>query len=167
MSSYVNSAEHFNSIETKLHKLLHDNNFRGWYTLKDIAPNIYRHWTNNCLGENDKPEITAIIDTLRELQVLCVSLQYKHHYEGMLDAEIETERQVVKIKTAVTNLSLHGLYNALECVGYQIEIDHLKELRELTCEEKNALKFIDKITEAIVRQIVAELPDDKTCRWSL
>ena len=167
MSSYINSAEHFNSIETKLHRLLLDNNFRGWSTLKDIAPNIYKHWTNRCLGKGDEAEITAIIDTLREIQVLCVSLQYKHHYEGTLDTEIETERQAVKVRTAVTNLSLHGLCNALECVNYQIEIKHLKELRELTIEEENALKFIDKITEAIVRQIVAELPDDRTCTWSL
>lgn len=166
MSSYINSAKHFNSIEQKLHGLL-NRDFRGWHTLKDIAPNIYKHWTNNCLGESDEKEITAIIDTLREIQVLCVTLQYKHHYEGKVDAQMEAERVSVKTKTETVNLSLHGLYNALECVSYQIEIQHLKELRELTIEEENALKFVELITGAIAIQLVYELPDDKTCTWSL
>ena len=141
MSSFINSAKHFNSIEQKLRRLLH-RDFRAWSALENVAPNIYKHWTNNCLGKSDEKEITAIIDTLRELQVLCVTLQYKHHYEGDLDAQMQAERVSVKTKTETVNLSLHGLYNALECIRYQIETEHLIELLELTPVDENAMTFV-------------------------
>lgn len=166
MSSFINSAKHFNSIEQKLKRLLR-RDFRGWHSLKDVTPGIYTHWTNGVFTESDEQEITEIINTLRDLSVLCVSLQYKHHYEGSLDAEIATQKKAVRVGTDTALLSLHGLYNALNCVMYQIEIEHLQELRELTKEESKALEFVEKITSAIAMQIVDELPDDSTCTWSM
>ena len=96
-----------------------------------------------------------------------MTLQYKSHYEGELDAQIQSEMYRVKEKTDVANLTLHGLYNALNCIGYQIETEHLEELRSLTTSEKNALTFLQEIKVAIGEQIIRELPEDHTNKWEV
>ncbi|GAC1661487.1 MAG: hypothetical protein NVS9B7_29480 [Flavisolibacter sp.] len=112
-------------------------------------------------------ELTNVIETLRELNVLCVTLQYKNHYIGTLDNEMEEQLTIVKDRTEKKTLSLHGLYNALKCVNYQIEIEHLKEIRELSTREENAILFLDIMMRAISEQIVENLPEDKTHVWEV
>lgn len=165
MSSFICSAKHFNSIEKKLHELIYDNNFYVPYSLKNIVPKFYDRRQSSV--KNVEKELTGIVDTLRELNVLCVSLQYKHHYEGTLDTQIQTELSKVKSKTETKYLTTHGLYNALSCLNYQIEIEHLKKLRELTNGEKNALTFLRELKIALASDIVSKLPDDKSNTWEV
>lgn len=165
MSSFICSAKHFNSIEKKLHELIYDNRFYVPYSLREITPQFYDRRKTSV--KSAEKELSAIVDTLRELNVLCVSLQYKHHYEGTLDAQIQTELSEVKSKTETKYLTIHGLYNALSCLNYQIEIGHLKELRELTNGEENALTFLRELKIALASDIVSKLPDDKSNTWEV
>lgn len=163
MSSFICGAKHFNSIEKALHRVAVNNEIYLSSDMKEICPAWY---TGDSKAEIEK-EISQLVDTLRNINVLCVSLQYKHHYEGKLDQEITDQLNLVKEKTKVKELSLHGLYNALRCLNYQIEIEHLMGLRELTPEEKNALLFLDTIMNLIAHKLVSDLPEDKTNRWEV
>jgi len=165
MSSFICSAKHFNSIEKKLHDLIYDNNFYVPYSLKNIVPKFYDRRQSSV--KNVEKELTGIVNTLRELNVLCVSLQYKHHYEGVLDTQIQSELNEVKTKTETRHLTNHGLYNAFSCLNYQIEIGHLKELRELTTDEENALTFLREMKIALASDIVSKLPEDKSNTWEV
>jgi hypothetical protein len=165
MSSYICSPKHFNSIEEKLKNLVYDSNFYLPYSLKDILPKWYNKKDNSF--DVIFVEIKNIINSLRELNVLCVSLQYKNHYVGRLDQEIENELVIVKQKTEIKGLSKHGLYNALSCLNYQIELEHLKDLRNLTLEEENAMKFLKEFKISLAEDIIRELEEDKTNTWSI
>ena len=165
MSSFICSAKHFNSIENKLHLLAASSSFYVPYSLKEITPKFYDR--KKYLIEDIETEISEIIDTLRELNVLCVSLQYKHNFEGTLDNEIKEELTLVKTKTDIKGLTRHGLFNALRCVDYQIESEHLNDLRSLTQNEENALAFVKGLYISIALDLVRELPDDKSNKWSI
>lgn len=165
MSSFINSAEHFNSVENALAELTYKQGFYVPYSLKQIAPKFYakQHYS----FETVRDEIKGIIDTLKELQVVCVTLQYKHHYEGVLDKEIETQMNLVKIKSNIEGLSLCGIVKALNCIDYQIEVEHLKELRELTNEEQNALTFVREMVNALNMHIVSDLPEYESAKYCI
>jgi hypothetical protein len=113
-------------------------------------------------------EVTALCDELRRLNVLCVSLQYKHHHEGTLDAEIKTETDdLLTNKAEKKDLTILGLYNALRCIRYQIETEHLKDLRGLTPEENKAVTFANFCIDELAHLMVSNLPEDTSCHWSL
>lgn len=165
MSSFTCSAKHYNSIESALHQLISKDMFCPAYELKEICPNWYeRHHANH---KAIKQEFSEHIDTIRELNALCVSLQYKDHYEGVLDKEIKEQIEYVKEKTEIKYLTPHGLYNALRCANYQIEIEHLQELRKLTESEQNAMKFLEVMINHVGAYIISQLPDDKSNTHSI
>jgi len=167
MSSFINTPEHFNAVEfTLINLLAYNRDFYPDYALRDKY---------KCLQPNTKnvSEIETlcrhIVNNLANLNILCVSLQYKHHYEGKLDEEIKTQTEYMKLNRSRNgkHLSLLGLYNALRCINYQIETEHLKDLRELNEDEENAMQFLDLIVDSIAHHLVSKLPEDKTCTWSL
>ena len=121
MSSFICSAKHFNSIERALIKL-----------------------TN---GEGGGKQIRVFMDTMRDLSVLCVTLQYARYYKGKLDEEIAAQREFVKEKTEIQRLSLPQLVGAMKCMRYQIEIEYLTELRPLTELENRCMGFMNDTIE--------------------
>lgn len=166
MSSFINTPEHFNSIERKLHYMAMGRNFYVPYSLKKIAPKFYdrQHYNTDEVLE----EITDFIDTMRELNVICVNLQYRHNKIGALDSEISNGIAYVKTKnTNTAELSEIGLYKALQCMTYQIETEHLRELRSLTQTEENALYFFEEIKKALAFDIVSNLPEYNNAAWSI
>lgn len=164
MSSFICTPKHFNSIEAKFFKMLYRGDFYCPYSLKEICPKWYnkRNWTQEVIEE----EIFNHLNTLRELNALCVCLQYRDSAEpGTLDKDIEEQTKITKIKTSIKDLTDLGFYNALRCLFYQIETEHLKELRSLTVEEENAMQFLDIIINVLANYIVGNLPKDKTNTW--
>ena len=163
MSSYICDPKHFNSIEKEIKNLSHDINFSIPYSLREICSSWYSK------GEKSKIqlEISNLIDTLRELNVICVCLQYKSHFEGVLDNDIKTQMEIVKSKTSTKHLTLHGLYNALQCLNYQIETEHLKDLFGLNEEQIKAMKFLKEFTICVGAEIISNLPEDRTNSWSI
>lgn len=161
MSSYINSPKHFNSIEHKFHLLANSNEFSFPYSVSSILPNCYNK--NETLIETMERELTDVIDTLRELNVLCVTLQYK----DACAVELQAELKFVKTKTKIKDLTLHGLYNALCCLDYQIELSHLEQTRKLTVKEQSAVQFLKEMRISIAIKLVRSLPEDKTNTWSI
>lgn len=164
MSSFICSAKHFNSVENAVVDHCIDNaNFWMPYNIQKRIPGLDHHATR----EQKRETVHAIFTTLRELQVLCVSLQYKHHYDGTLDEEIKQQMTAVKQKTGVVSLTRIGLYKAIGGILYQIETEHLEELRELTQSEKDALFFARTLENGLAKDIVSDLSEYETAKWEI
>jgi len=166
MSSFIPSAKHFNSIERSVIFLTQSSNFYFPYSFKDKFPKIYNkgHYSQDAIDA----EVKAIIDTLRELTPLCVTLQYKHHYQGGVDKEIAEQTAILKQENKGGEpLAKIGLFKALQCLSYQIETKHLTDLRSLTNEEENALFFVDELKCVLAVDIVAGLPSYDTEKWEI
>lgn len=166
MSSFINSAKHFNSVEEAVCNLAYNDQFYLPYSLKTICGKWYDSRKNTIEAIHE--EIKAHFDTLRELQALCVTLQYKHHYPpGTLNAQIEVETEETKQKTEIEPLTIHGIFKALGCISYQIETEHLKELRQLTQKEEDALFFLDELQNSIAHYIVGNTPEYEEAKYSI
>lgn len=166
MSSFIPSSKHFNSIEKSVIYLTQNNNFYFPYSFKNVFPILYdkRKYTQDAIDS----VVVGIIDTLRELTSLCVSLQYKHHYEGTLDNEIQEQTQIlIKEKKQFTQLNNIALYKALSCLSYQIETEHLSDLRKLTQDEENAMFFIKEMKAVLCENIVSSLPNYEAAKWEI
>ena len=158
MSSFICSPVQFNSIEYYLSQKQLGND--PIYCLQKLAKTANR-WAT---GE----EIGGLMDTLRDLSVLCISLQYRHHYKNGLDKEIAEQRKTLfnnkKPRVILNDISA---YKSLQCVSYQIEIFHLKELRNLTAPEELVMELLHEITCEIAMKIVRRLPEYEKASWSL
>ena len=165
MSSFICSPKHFNSIEKKLYFLMHDRDFYFPYELKEKFRILADHSKES--EEAIEMQISDLVDTLRELNAVCVSLQYSSHYDN-INEEIATQTEILKKNKAefkhLTNL---GLYNALRCLNYQIEIEHLEENLGVSERQKDAMFFLDRMIDALARHIVNQMPEDKTNRWEV
>lgn len=151
MSSYICSPKHFNSIE---------------YTLIER----FKYNRNDYFDYNFSKDVQVVrdyVDSLREINVLCVILQYKHHYVGVLDEQIEAERFFLKEKTSKKLLNDFQLLKALECLSYQIEINYLKELRGLTELEQSSLDFLSGIKNTVRRKIINNLSEYNNAEWEI
>lgn len=144
MSSFICGAKHYNSIESALKEYIVNHSYNS-----DLTP----------------LQITQFVDRLRELNVLCVSFHYKHHYEGTLNAEIKDQLEAVRQKTTIKHLTLLGLYNALRCSNYQIEPEHVEGLFDDMV--NSTIPLLDKFMADIAKTICGSLPDDKTNTWEV
>jgi hypothetical protein len=161
MSSYICSPKHFNSIAESLKVLISKSNFYLPYELKEKFENIVNKkndWQN---------EIDLIVDELRKINVLAVTLQYKHHYEGVLDAEIAKENLQVFEKTPIFKLSPINLFKQLQCLDYQIEVEHITDIRNLTELEENAMLFLNEIINVIACYICKNSNEYDECGWGI
>lgn len=166
MSSFIPSANHFNSIERTVIFLTQNKNFYFPYSFKNKFKTLYdsRHYSQDAIDS----EVISIIDTLRELTPLCVTLQYRNHYEGKLDNEISEQTEILKqTRKGGTSLTKVGLFKALQCLSYQIETEHLTQLRSLTTEEENALFFVEEMKSNLAIDIVSSLPDYEAQKWEI
>lgn len=136
------------------------------YALKHVFPVLYNK--RDFSIEVFENEISGIVDTLRILQATCVTLQYKHHYQGTLDKEIQEQKDtLLTFKGGGVHLDKVGLYKALQCISYQIETKHLKDLRGLTGEEQNAMIFLTAMENDLAADIVRDLPAYESAKWEI
>lgn len=166
MSSFICSNKHFVSIERGIVCMLQKNDFFPSFMFKKIAPQIYSYRRTS--SQLAIEEINSFIEILMELQVLCVSLQYRHHYEGHLDREISKQREILHIPcNNPMPLSPAGLYKSIQCALYQIETEHLEELRPLLPKEKDCLTFFRQFAINIADYIVSRLSEYDKSPWSI
>lgn len=146
MSSFINSPEHFNAVEyTLINLLAYNRDYYAAYSLRQKYPFLQFNIKN--VAEIEKL-CHQLINNLANLNILCVSLQYKDHYEGKLDEEIKAQTEYMKL-----NRTRNG--------------KHLKDLRELNEDEESAMEFLDLMIDSLAHHLVSQLPEDKTCTWSL
>jgi len=163
MSSFICNSKQFNSIEKAVTYLALGTDFYFPYSFKSVFPELYEKRKTGIDTAANK--VTEIIDTIRQLNVLCVSLQYAHHYEGVLDNEIKEQTEIVMQRLECRALTSVELYKQLNCVSYQIEIEHLKELRDLTQDEENAMFFLREIQNSLASHIVHKSPAYDKAEW--
>lgn len=164
MSSFICTAKHYNSIESKLHLLACNSQFYWPYEIGQMYPDLANRYTLQTAKEKI---ITGIIDTIRELNVICVNLQYRHHLTGKLDSQIESDNIEIKQKTSIIALNDIALIKALQCCYYQIELHHLKELRELTEGEKNSMLFVSALINHLALNHINKLESYNIAKWCI
>jgi hypothetical protein len=146
MSSFLHSAKHFNSIEMSLIELKKNNSRTGFcYNVSVI-------------------EIQQVMQCYRNFSCVCVTNQYKHHYDNVAE-ELERSKKSLENERFVI-LKPIDLYKAIQSMEYQIEFPHLE--REFSDREKLAvLKFKD-IKFELADLIIQDLReyDDSRC-WSI
>lgn len=166
MSSFICSPKHFNSIEASIKNLAYGSQFYFPYSFKKKFPALYEKRKQTF--DNMDACVENVVDELRRLNALCVSLQYKNHYVGKLDTEIEEQTSILmNCKKESKLLNKYELLAALKCVGYQIETEHLKDLRHLTEQEENTLYFLTEMINALAMDIVTSLPAYEKAGWSI
>src|SRR5688572_23892936 len=112
MSSFIPSSEHFNSLEAGIIRMLNNKDFSFPYALKDTFPGMYNRHVQGVT------EVKQVFDTLRELTALCVTIQYKNHYQGTLDQEIQEQTAILKQdKRSMVVLTIHGVLKGLQCLN--------------------------------------------------
>lgn len=150
MSSFICSPRHFNSVEHTLLNMKNDNTY------------------NYMMREYDTEYISSVVDNLRYINVVCVTLQYKAHYKGKLDNEIQKQLDYLfNNKNGGEFLSIKQLLQCLRCINYQIEIEHLTELRELTESEQNAIEFLSIFSNKLAMYIINDTDILRDTKWSL
>lgn len=167
MSSFICSNKHFVSIAKGIMRMIQTNNFYVSFSLKQIAPQIYSYKRTSD-EKSAMKEVNSFIETLMEIQVVCVSLQYRHHYEGRLNQEISEQREILHMPCDnPVSLSPAALYKSIHCALYQIETKHLEELRPLTSKEKDCLTFFRLFAANIADHIVSHLPEYDKAPWGI
>lgn len=164
MSSYICSAKHFNSIEESTFNLIrYDRDFHC-YQLKGQFDKLrdQRGYDESLI----RKEVKSIINELRELNVICVSLQYKQHYDNV-DKEIKEQKELIYADKSYKTLNLTGLLKAFICVNYQIEIEHLQELGGLTDEQKRAMNFLKIMIDYLTYRIATGTPAYDQAEWEI
>ena len=166
MSSFICNDKHFAYIAKGIIYLATKTDFYFSPELLKIAPELDRHKST---GKKDaQHRIDALTNNLRDLQVLCVCLQYKHHFPGTLDQEIQAHKQHLDYQQfTVEGLTLVRLYKALCCALYQIETHHLEELRPLTTDEREGLSFFTTLKIELSEYIIWKSPAFQNAPWEI
>lgn len=161
MSSFINTKNHFGSIYKSLLKLKNN-------------PCKHRVVTNKlerCLepfGKNYDERVLNITQTIMELQVTCVILQYEHRYSGK-----EKERILCSINDLSSFedkgecLEYAALIKAIQCMLYQIETEHLKPLRKMTKNEALALRFFKGIEFSLLSYCMDNTVEYTSACWCI
>lgn len=152
MSSFIHTPKHFNSAEAALINIYKRNNYAlpEFYALSPVE-------TVN--------EIKKHFAELKKLNVLTVCLQYA---DENLNKDIEEQTEIIYQSTEIQPLNIYAVLMALKSIDYQIEIEHLTRLRQLTNEEADALKFLNDAINSLAIAIVTSLPEyDKASAWAL
>lgn len=164
MSSFICSAKHFNSIEENTFKMIRFDRDFDCYQLKQDFPKLYdqRSYDESEIFK----EVKSIVNELRELNVICVSLQYKNHYDD-IDKEIKEQKELIYAGKGYKHLNPAGLLKAFICVNYQIEIEHLEELSGLNDDQKKAMKFLNIMIEYLTYRIAISTPAYDSAEWEI
>jgi hypothetical protein len=146
MSSFLHSAKHFNSIENSLIELKKNNSRTSFcYNVSVI-------------------EIQQVMQCYRNFSCVCVTNQYKHHFENVFQ-ELLNAKKILENERFVI-LKPIDLYKAIQSMEYQIEFPHLG--REFTDTENIAILKFKQIKFELANLIIQDLQEyeDSRC-WSI
>jgi DNA primase len=166
MSSFINSSKHFASVKKSIIALRYREKEIMEFKIARLLPELSVF--NNRNQEMAEEKINELIDTIIDIQVICVCLQYKHHYIGTLDKKINETQEHIKgnLETGEI-LSKIALFKAIQSILYQIELDYLTVLRPLSPKEEIALKFMDILKEALMYNIIRDIDEYDKAEWSI
>ena len=159
MSSYICSKKHYASIASNLKTVVKKSQFYFEYDLRKKFPML------EVKASQDKI-IDKFINTIERLNVETFMRQYYSDSEN-IENEIKEQLELLKENVKPIFLTELGLYNALKCSNYQIEIEHIKYVRKLTQDEIDAMFFLTEIISNLAKYICNNLPEDPTNTWSI
>lgn len=165
MSSFICDPKHFNSVEQSLNKLFcYNDRFKYVYELKKDFPVLYQNPKQ--LIETIEGQIKAIIDELRYLNIVCVTLQYRSHFDN-LDTEIARQKEIMSSSNDYQELDIMGIYKALNCISYQIETEHLNELGGLNDKQLKAYKFLLTMEDVLAHHLIRSSKTYDSYKWEI
>lgn len=165
MSSFICSPKHFNSVEKAIQGVCRNQRFHFDHEIRKMYP--YLSGDISMIDAMDDT-VSGIMDEIRKLSVLCVCLQYRHHYEGTLNIEIEQQTGIlINDKANYKKLGDIELYIAVQCIDYQIETEHLTDIRPLSPNEEMAYRFLRVFECNLAKYIVSRLPEYEKAGWAI
>jgi hypothetical protein len=171
MSSFICEPIHFNSVQRKVSEIfLSKKNDGRQYDLFDI--NFAKKSFEDLYYEKDTIIVANLIgeifDTLRNISVLTVNYQYGKHNPETIHEDIKTDLLILMgEKHTSVPLTDVEVYKAIQCLFYQIEIEHLVAIRPLNDFEKNSMKFLKDFNEKMGKFIINNLPNYQNAKWSI
>lgn len=140
MSSFICSEKHYTNVRKLTYYLLKSNK---WYCYN--------------LGIDEKDILNYIDKNLYDLiknNVASVNYQYKSNQVFNYDIVFNTiSEKAYYNDNILTTSDLIGLYNAYNCINYQIELDYNK-------------RFINDIQKLIASKLIQKIEDDyDTNHW--
>jgi len=138
MSSFLHSPKHFNSIEKSLIELKKNNRNTGFCSDISII------------------EIESIISNYRGFSCICVTNQYKHHFENLAE-ELKNAYKSLDSDKSYLILKPIELYKAINSMEYQIDFNHIG--RDFTDTEKIAIEKFNQIKFELCDLIIQYLPE--------
>lgn len=162
MSSFINTKNHFGSIYKSLLKMYNAPDRQKIITSrleKSLSP----------FGNDYYERVLNITKTIIELQVTCVTLQYKHQFPGEEDRRIECciKYMTLSIEEKGKSLEYPALIKAIQCMMYQIETEHLKAVRKMTKEEALALKFFRDFEVSLLSYCMDNTKEYGQAEWCI
>lgn len=137
MSAYIKDPKVYTSLEKSIFAEIEKNDTFRWY--------VNRFFTEDFTEEEIKTAIIDFFIELRSLNVLTYYLKYRKHYVGTLDNEIKEGLIYIQDRKDFKIVDLKKIYKELKSVQYQIELEHLEGLRDLTTKESLAIKFLESL----------------------
>ena len=156
MSCFIHSPEHYNTTKKALEPYFEDDRFMKYF-----------------LGEltNHKINLNVLIITLINLNVITFFLANKKHFKDKsLNDLIKEELEIFDGVTKTTNKikTSADLIKSLVSINYQIEIEHLQEIRSLTKDELVSMEYIKMLPFAIAKYSIVNTNDyDNSKCWSI
>lgn len=165
-NSLLLSAIHFNSVERGIIKLSYDKDFILPLPLSRVFPKWFYMEESGYSKESVENEIKKFFNHVREFSVLCVNLQYADSAKGNLQDKIRSEKtDLLTNSDTFVDLSLIGLLKALESTTYQLEIEHVIQLRQLTPDEQNIMFALLEFAKHLRIMIIRNLQEYKDASW--
>lgn len=156
MSSQTNDSRHFNSVERALQQ---DATSNRQYCCQPLR-NALREARKETDDEKNQ-FVTEFIDTLRQLQPRFVFAQYDM---GSPESEI---LYLMTNKQDFTPLTNMGLYKALECIDYQMEMEYIGGPDKLSPKEAEALRLLKECINEMAKHICRGLHAYEREEWTI
>jgi hypothetical protein len=120
-----------------------------------------------------EPEVTVawvrkLMDNMRKLTVLSVSLQHADELQGILDRTIKEETEYLMMnKLSSEKISAVGFYKAIDCILMQIELDPIADIRDILDEERECLTFLIRFKRVLTDLIIETIPGYDEIPWEI
>lgn len=161
MSSFINTKNHYGSIYKSLLKM-----YNAPDRCKIITSRLEKSLSS--FGNDYYERVLSITKTIIELQVTCVTLQYKHRYPGEEANKIMYSlNDLSSFEDKGKSLEYPALIKAIQCMMYQIETEHLKAVRKMTKEEALALKFFRDLEVSLLSYCMDNTKEYGQAHWSI
>lgn len=168
MSSFINNAKTFNSVEESFKDFF----FKSGTNDHPFRPFGLNKWENN--EAQNRERITELFNNVREVQSLSYHFQYETpdgYNVHKLKAEIDEQVKLTKLKTKIKKLKGAALFKNLCCISYQIEPEGIDlDFAEAFYPDTNieeAVKFMETAESQVAKSVVYDSAAWERAEWGI